>query len=133
MSETQDNKLVTVSYLKKVMAPVVTIVKEVENSTANALTLPSGGSSGQIVVKKSGADGDVVWADLPLGNGGIICCASRSDFPAAGVEDTLYVAEDERLLYQWNPAEQAYEQIGSAASGETPQYTVIHGGNAAGE
>ena len=66
MSEIQNNnKLATVSYLSKVLTPIVTLIKSVQTSVMNIFSLPKGGSAGQVLVKSTEIDGEVEWADAP--------------------------------------------------------------------
>lgn len=66
MSEIHNNnKLATVSYLAKVLAPIVTLIKSVQTNVMNILSLPKGGVAGQLLIKKSDGDGEVEWADAP--------------------------------------------------------------------
>lgn len=65
MSEIQtNNKLATVSYLAKVLTPIVTAVKSMESKVENVSGLPEGGTSGQVLVKGSDSNGDVMWVDF---------------------------------------------------------------------
>ena len=67
MSEIQTNdKLTTVSYLSKVLTPIVTLIKSVQTSVMGILSLPKGGAAGQVLVKTSDGDGEVQWADGPV-------------------------------------------------------------------
>lgn len=66
MSEIQNNnKLATVSYLAKVLTPIVTLIKAVQTRVMSILSLPKGGVAGQVLVKKTDGDGEVEWADAP--------------------------------------------------------------------
>ena len=65
MSEIQNNnKVVTVSYLSKVLTPVVTLVKNVKTEVMNVFSLPAGGTAGQVLAKKSAVNGEAEWVDL---------------------------------------------------------------------
>lgn len=65
MSEIQNNnKLVTVSYLAKVLTPVVTLVKSVQTKVMEIFSLPKGGTAGQVLAKTSDVDGEAEWVDL---------------------------------------------------------------------
>lgn len=66
MSEIQSNsKLATVSYLSKVLTPIVTLIKSVQTSVMNIFSLPEGGEAGQVLIKTSDEDGAVEWSDGP--------------------------------------------------------------------
>lgn len=66
MSEIQNNnKVATVSYLAKVLTPIVTLIKAVQTKVMSILPLPEGGEAGQVLVKTSADDGAVEWADAP--------------------------------------------------------------------
>lgn len=53
------------------------------------------------------------------------------DFPAVGDVNTIYKAESEKMLYQWNNEELKYEPLGAESSGgDIGEITVINGGNA---
>lgn len=65
MSEIQNNdKLASVSYLAKVLTPIVTVIKSVEASILKIVGVPVGGGAGQVLVKQSDTDGDVAWVDI---------------------------------------------------------------------
>lgn len=66
MNEIHNNqKVATVSYLAKVLAPIVMLIKAVQTKVMAILSLPEGGKAGQILVKNTDGDGDVVWSDGP--------------------------------------------------------------------
>lgn len=66
MSEIHNNnKLATVSYLVKVLTPIITLIKSVKTDVMNIFSLPKGGAAGQLLIKKSDGDGEVEWADAP--------------------------------------------------------------------
>lgn len=54
------------------------------------------------------------------------------DFPAVGDVDTIYKAESEKMLYQWNATEMKYEPLGAGepGGGDISEITIINGGNA---
>ena len=53
------------------------------------------------------------------------------DFPAVGNVNTIYKAESEKMLYQWDSAEMKYEPLGAeSGGGDIGEITVINGGNA---
>lgn len=68
MGEIRNNKLTTVSYLAKVLTPIVTVIKSVETKVMALLGLPTGGTAGQILAKATDADGSVEWVDPPAGS-----------------------------------------------------------------
>lgn len=60
----QNKKLVSVSYLSKVLTPIVTMIKSIEASVLKIIGVPIGGGAGQMLVKQSDTDGDVAWVDV---------------------------------------------------------------------
>ena len=60
----QNKKLVSVSYLSKVLTPIVTMIKSIEASVLKIIGVPIGGGAGQVLVKQSDTDGDVAWVDV---------------------------------------------------------------------
>lgn len=49
------------------------------------------------------------------------------DFPSVGKVNTIYKANSEKMLYQWDPDALKYEPLNT---GGTLSVKVIHGGNA---
>ena len=73
-------------------------------------------------------DGIPAWNDLPYqGENSVINASTHYDFPSVGRVNAIYKAEQEKLLYQWNPDELKYEQLGFGTSLEI---NLINGGNA---
>lgn len=60
-----NNKVATVSYLAKVLTPIVTLIKSVQTNVMNIFSVPKGGTAGQMLVKTSDNDGEFTWADAP--------------------------------------------------------------------
>lgn len=59
--------------------------------------VPVGGSTGQILAKNSGADGDTVWIDAPSGGGSVTSTDSSSvDFSGAGTSGSPLTASVKR-------------------------------------
>lgn len=54
------------------------------------------------------------------------------DFPSVGSTDVIYKAQEEGLIYQWNPDELKYEPIGSVGEVDVSNIVLINGGNANG-
>ena len=77
-------------------------------------------------------DGVTAWNDLPyVGEANVVNANTHHDFPSIGREDVIYKAESEKLLYQWNDTEGAYEVVGEAEiTGDLADINIIHGGNA---
>lgn len=77
-------------------------------------------------------DGTTLWNDLPyFGEDNVVSAATKYGFPSIGKENTIYKAESERLLYQWNSILMKYEVVGEAEiSGDLADIRVIHGGGA---
>ena len=74
-------------------------------------------------------DGVTAWNDLPyIGEDNVINASTHYDFPSIGKANTIYKAEQEKLLYQWNTESLKYEPL---TTGENIQeIQLIHGGNA---
>lgn len=54
------------------------------------------------------------WQELPYkGEANIVNAQTRNNFPAQGNENVIYKAQDEKLLYQWNPNISEYEVLGT--------------------
>jgi len=51
-----------------------------------------------------GSDAHTVWA-------------KRSEFPAEGTPETLYIATDVNRIYMWNPNHSDYEPLGGSGGG----------------
>ena len=62
-------------------------------------------------------------------NSGIFNAETHYDFPSVGNVNTIYKAESEKLVYQWNDTELKYEVLGGSS---TPDINLIDGGNANG-
>lgn len=75
-------------------------------------------------------DGITLWNDLPFqGEGCVFNAQTHYDFPSIGKVNTIYKAESEKIIYQWNPTELKYEALN--ISGETAlDITLINGGDA---
>lgn len=71
-----------------------------------------------------------MWKKLStVDNGGVFNANTHYDFPSIGRVNTIYKAESEKLVYQWNDTELKYEILGG---GSTPDINLIDGGNANG-
>ena len=74
-------------------------------------------------------DGITAWNDLPyIGEDNVVNAQTHYDFPSIGKENTIYKAENEKLIYQWNSTELKYEVLGS--SEVSLDIKIINGGNA---
>ena len=73
-------------------------------------------------------DGRNHWNDLPYINEGheVFNALTHYDFPSVGSAGTIYKAESEKMLYQWNPLKRGYEVLGPE-SGEL-DVDIISGG-----
>lgn len=61
----------------------------------------------------------------------VVNASTHYDFPSVGKESVLYKADTEKLLYQWNPTELAYEVVGkSEDTGDFTDIKIINGGDA---
>lgn len=80
-------------------------------------------------------DGETAWNDLPyIGEASVVNAQTHYDFPSIGSVNTIYKAEAEKSIYQWNAIDFKYELIGSTEiSGDLSEISIIHGGNAAEE
>ena len=59
-------------------------------------------------------DGFTPWLSLPYVNEGVVFNApTRDDFPYRGNSNTIYKAEEEVALYQWNEKTQTYDLLSS--------------------
>ena len=81
-------------------------------------------------------DGVTKWADLPyLGEDGrgVVNAATHYDFPSIGDVNTIYKAEEEKKIYQWNPTSLIYELLSEDEDDiDINDIEIIHGGNANG-
>ena len=83
-------------------------------------------------------DGRNHWNDLPYINEGheVFNALTHYDFPSVGSAGTIYKAESEKMLYQWNATKGEYEVISNGESGpdvgdsDWTDITIIHGGDA---
>lgn len=58
---------------------------------------------------------------------------TSADFPATGNPEVIYKAQEEKMLYQWNPSTLRYEPLNQGSSGGGEDFNdivLIHGGNA---
>ena len=78
-------------------------------------------------------DGETAWNDLPyMGEDNVVNASTHYDFPSIGKENTIYKAESEKMIYQWNPIDLKYEALNSTESGGSVDIDLINGGNANG-
>lgn len=76
-------------------------------------------------------DGITAWNDLPfIGEDEVFNAQTHLDFPSTGKANTIYKAESEQKIYQWNTTAMAYQAIESA--GGLQDIEIINGGNANG-
>lgn len=77
-------------------------------------------------------DGVTVWNDLPyIGESGVFNAQTHYDFPSIGRVNTIYKAESEQQVYQWNSTKLTYEPL-NVSSGSILDIELINGGNANG-
>lgn len=77
-------------------------------------------------------DGVTAWNDLPyIGESNVVNAKTHYDFPSIGKDNTIYKAEEEKLIYQWNTTALKYEVL-SAMEGSVLDIDLINGGNANG-
>lgn len=76
-------------------------------------------------------DGTTAWNDLSyVGESCVVNANTHYDFPSVGKVNTIYKAESEKMIYQWNPTALKYEALNSAESGGVLDIDVINGGGA---
>lgn len=74
-------------------------------------------------------DGATPWVDLKyIGEAEVYNVATHYDFPSLGRVNTIYKAEQEQKLYQWNSTKLTYELISDGSS--ITEIELINGGNA---
>lgn len=77
-------------------------------------------------------DGTTAWNDLPyIGEGEVFNAQTHYDFPSIGKVNTIYKAETEQQVYQWNSTKLAYEPL-NVGGGGVLDIELINGGNANG-
>ena len=77
-------------------------------------------------------DGVTAWNDLPyIGENSVFNAETHYDFPSIGKVNTIYKAESEQQIYQWNPTELIYELL-NVSDGSVLDINLINGGNANG-
>jgi hypothetical protein len=80
-------------------------------------------------------DGVTAWNDLDYyGEDNVVNAQTHYEFPSIGKPNTIYKAESEQKIYQWNTTLLKYEVLSSGES-STPgdlNITLINGGNANG-
>ena len=78
-------------------------------------------------------DGEKSWKELKYvgeDGTGVVNAATHFDFPSIGDVNTLYKAEEEKKIYQWNSVSLAYEVINDNQS--LGDIEIINGGTANG-
>ena len=77
-------------------------------------------------------DGVTVWNDLPyIGESEVFNAQTHYDFPSIGRVNTIYKAESEQQVYQWNSTKLTYEPL-NVSSGSVLDINLINGGSANG-
>lgn len=77
-------------------------------------------------------DGITAWNDLPYqGENSVVNASTHYDFPSIGRVNTIYKAESEKMVYQWNTTELKYEALNTIESDVPLDITLIDCGNAA--
>ena len=77
-------------------------------------------------------DGITAWNDLPyMGEDNVFNANTHCDFPSIGKVNTIYKAESEQQIYQWNSTKLAYEPL-NVGSGSVLDIELINGGSANG-
>ena len=76
-------------------------------------------------------DGSTPWIDLKyIGESEVYNAETHYDFPSLGRANTIYKAEQEQKLYQWNTKKMVYEAISDGSS--VVEIEMINGGSANG-
>lgn len=76
-------------------------------------------------------DGVTAWKDLPyVGDSNVFNARTHYDFPSIGNANTIYKAESEQKIYQWNTTSLKYEVLNSSGESGILDITLINGGNA---
>ena len=66
------------------------------------------------------------WKELPYkGEGNIVNAQTRNEFPVQGNENAIYKAQDEKLLYQWNPNASEYEVLGTFGETDDGDFITV--------
>lgn len=74
-------------------------------------------------------DGLTAWKDLKyIGEEEVFNASTHYDFPSIGRANTIYKAETEQKIYQWNSTSLKYEILSSGS--DFIEVELIHGGNA---
>ena len=77
-------------------------------------------------------DGKTPWNKLTyIGEDSVVNAKTHYDFPSIGKPNTIYKAEEEKLVYQWNTSDLKYEVL-NTEGGEVLDINLINGGNANG-
>ena len=77
-------------------------------------------------------DGTTAWDNLPyIGESEVFNAQTHYDFPSIGRVNTIYKAESEQQVYQWNSTKLTYEPL-NVSSGSVLDINLINGGNANG-
>ena len=76
-------------------------------------------------------DGKTAWRDLPYVDGQdcVFNAKTHLEFPSIGSVNTIYKAEEEKKIYQWNPVNLVYEVL-SETNLVVDNIELIFGGNA---
>lgn len=77
-------------------------------------------------------DGVTAWNDLPyIGESSVFNAQTHYDFPSIGKVNTIYKAESEQQVYQWNSTKLTYEPL-NVNSSSVLDIELINGGSANG-
>lgn len=75
--------------------------------------------------------GDLIRSVYEKGSvSAVLNANTHYDFPSVGSVDVIYKAQEEQMIYQWNPTELKYEPLSSAG---TEEINLINGGSASGD
>ena len=77
-------------------------------------------------------DGVHSWSELQhIGEDEVFNADTHYNFPSIGKANTIYKAESEKMVYQWNATELKYEALNTIESDVPLDITLIDCGNAA--
>lgn len=113
---TEDLHAITKAYLEKIIGDIgadITVIEYVDNK------VDSINQKIDDIDKKIESEHAVVNAE------------THFQFPSVGKPNVLYKAEQEKLIYQWNPTQLKYEILNEIQT-KVEDIILIHGGNANG-
>jgi len=79
----------------------------------------------------NGVDDWVTLQYIGEESNGVFNASTHFDFPSVGNVNTIYKAQTEKKIYQWNPTALTYEALNESI-GDIGSIEIINGGNANG-